>query len=255
MAGVSWWDSRNTQRKSLPLSNTLQLDYKVKVPELHQLPVKFVPSQNWQKCPPLLAIDVGANKGRFTRELLKVYPNLEVHLFEPSKTNVQILNEAFMNSPNCKIVPAGLSNVSTQATLYSNQPGSGLGSLTKRKLDHFNIDFKFTESIQLIRFDEYWVENLSQRPIDFIKLDIEGHELDALEGMVDALKKTRIVQFEFGGCNIDTRTFFQDYWFFFRERGFDLYRVTALGPIRIKKYSERLEYFTATNYVAVSKKP
>ena len=92
-----------------------------------------------------------------------------------------------MNSPNCTVVPAGLSQLSRRATLYSNQPGSGLGSLTRRKLDHFNIDFNLTETIKLIRFAEYWVENLSQRPIDFIKLDIEGHELDLLEDMVDAL--------------------------------------------------------------------
>lgn len=34
------------------------------------------------------------------------------------------------------------------------------------------------------------------------------------------------VTFEFGGCNIDTRTYFQDYWYFFKTFGFRVFRIT-----------------------------
>lgn len=130
---------------------------------------------------------------------------------------------------------------------------TGLGSLTKRRLDHRGNDFDVSESVQTMVFDSYWKDVLNSRPIDLFKLDIEGHELDALNGSAEALAQTRVVQFEFGGCNIDTRTFFQDFWYFFTERNFTLYRITPGGVARIDKYRERDEFFSTTNYLALAK--
>ena len=61
------------------------------------------------------------------------------------------------------------------ATLYSNEDGSGLASLTKRRLDHLGIDFDNMENIQTIRFEDYWKANLNSQHIDICKIDIEGH--------------------------------------------------------------------------------
>jgi hypothetical protein len=83
-----------------------------------------------------------------------------------------------------------------------------------------------------------------------VKIDIEGHELSALRGFGSALDSTRVLQFEFGGTDIDTRTFFQDFWYFFRDRNFDLYRITPLGAQKITRYQESDEYFSITNYIA-----
>lgn len=76
----------------------------------------------------------------------------------------------------------------------------------------------------------------------------------ALQGFGEAIRHTRVVQFEFGGCNIDTRTYSRDFWYFFRQRGFRLYRLTPFGLFGIDTYDERLENFTTTNYVAVAKR-
>jgi hypothetical protein len=86
-------------------------------------------------------------------------------------------------------------------------------------------------------------------------MDIEGHELDALSGakrMFDN-KSIDIVAFEFGGCNIDTRTFFQDFWYFFSGINMRIYRVTPSGYLyRIDSYKEIQEQFRTTNFVAMS---
>jgi len=66
-----------------------------------------------------------------------------------------------------------------------------------------------------------------------------------------ALKEIQIIQFEFGGCNIDTKTFFQDFWYFFKENGFAIYRISPKGPLLLDKYREADETFRTTNYVAV----
>lgn len=85
-----------------------------------------------------------------------------------------------------------------------------------------------------------------------MKLDIEGYELQALESFGSALAVTKVIQFEFGGCNIDTKTYFQDFWYFFKEHQFDLYRITPFGLQPLNKYTEMDECFRTTDYVAVN---
>ncbi len=202
-----------------------------------------------------LAIDVGGNVGNYTGAIRTVHPGAEVHMFEPSKTNIDILMGRFSDDSQVTVQPFALSSSVSEATLYSDKPGSGLGSLTRRRLDHRGNDFDVSETISTRIFDDYWKETLGSRRIDLFKLDIEGHELDALNGSVEALANTRVVQFEFGGCNIDTRTFFQDFWYFFTERNFALYRITPGGVALVDKYRERDEFFSTTNYLALAKEP
>jgi len=66
----------------------------------------------------------------------------------------------------------------------------------------------------------------------------------------------RALSFEFGGCNIDSRTFFQDYWYFLTGLGYTIFRITPRGgAFRITQYRETLEYFLTTNYIAVRETP
>ncbi len=49
----------------------------------------------------------------------------------------------------------------------------------------------------------------------------------------------RFVTFEFGGCNIDTRTFLQDFYYFFTHQGMRIARITPTGfSFEISKYNE-----------------
>jgi FkbM family methyltransferase len=202
---------------------------------------------------PTIAIDIGGNIGEYTAELRRRNPNLEIHTFEPSHTNIQKLIARFCNDKLIKVLPFAVSDKKGSATLFSDNAGSGLGSLTKRKLDHFNIAFNVTETIETICFEDYWKNNLNGRAVDIVKIDIEGHELSALRGFGKAINSISIIQFEFGGCNIDTRTYFQDFWYFFKEHGFNIFRITPFGAEHIQRYSETDEYFSTTNYIAVKK--
>jgi FkbM family methyltransferase len=185
--------------------------------------------------------------------LRKNNPKLEIHIFEPSAVNIRKLRARFKNDTLTRLVPLALSDSSGSASLYADESGSGLGSLTKRRLDHFGIAFNAEETVNTIRFEDYWRTELRGRPLDLVKLDIEGHELAALKGFGKALQVTRALQFEFGGCNIDTRTYFQDFWYFFQEQRFALYRITPFGAERIRRYKERDEFFKTTNYIAVNR--
>jgi len=155
--------------------------------------------------------DVGANKGNYTKELLKHYKQANLYLFEPSLLNYKRLNLQFAKEKNIKIINKALSNKNGFGFLYSEKSGSGLASLFKRRLDHFNTKFNIKEKIILTRLDNF----LKNRNIiiDYFKIDAEGSEIKILEGFGKFIGKIKLIQFEFGGCNIDSRTFFQDFWY------------------------------------------
>jgi FkbM family methyltransferase len=194
-------------------------------------------------------LDIGANIGLYTEAVLKITPNASVYAFEPSSAACKKLEERFTGNSQVIIIPLALGEQNKNATLWSDAAGSGLASLTKRRLDHFDINFSYSEEVEMTTLDE-WIEESQVIP-DLIKLDVEGHELNVLKGGLKAIALAKVIQFEFGGCNIDTRTFFQDFWYFFMDAGFNLYRISPKGPIRVSRYSEEDEYFSCTNYLAI----
>lgn len=197
-------------------------------------------------------VDIGANVGSYTSELLRQFPDAQVYSFEPSETNVAKLRARFSDMARVHLVPCAVSDCEGEANLYSNEPGSGLASLLKRDLDYLDISFDEFELVRTLRFDDFWHQEMKSTPIDILKLDIEGMELSALKGAEQALERTHAVQFEFGGTNIDSRTYFRDFWDFFAARNFRLHRITPFGSLEIKKYTERDETFTTTNYIAIA---
>jgi FkbM family methyltransferase len=201
----------------------------------------------------VLAIDAGANVGNWSAELLKCLPTAKVFAFEPSQTAFDELEVRFSNDKRVTCIKIALGKENTTSFLYADKGGSGLGSLTKRRLHHFNIDFSHQEPVAIKTLDTWVKENSDHNFPNILKMDVEGHEYDLLLGATDTLRNIQIIQFEFGGSNIDTRTFFQDFWYFFKDLGFEIYRIAPSKPILINIYSERDEIFRATNYIAVRK--
>jgi FkbM family methyltransferase len=56
-----------------------------------------------------------------------------------------------------------------------------LASLYDRQLDYFGIDYSKSETVKLSTLDDYCEKNSIDR-IDFLKMDVEGHELKVLKG-------------------------------------------------------------------------
>jgi FkbM family methyltransferase len=205
---------------------------------------------------PLCVLDVGANKGQFLTMLLSELGETpaQVHAFEPGKEAFAALETAFGGDPRVTLQRMALGREPGEAVLHYDRPGSGLASLHKRRLDHFEIPFEGAEAVKVDTVDRY-CERAAIRRIDLLKLDVEGHELEVLHGARRMLAQdaVRMVSFEFGGCNIDSRTFFQDFFYFFREHGpYRLFRVLPGGStLPILGYDEGFEQFRVANYVAV----
>lgn len=204
---------------------------------------------------PLVIFDVGANKGQFLRLALQETESelTQIHCFEPSKVAFESLSDSYGSCVNVRLNNTALAAEQGDAVLYYDQPGSGLASLTKRRLEHFGMSHVGQEPVVVNTLDEYCMANGIER-IDLLKIDVEGHELDVLRGATDMFEKGAVaaVTFEFGGCNIDTRTFFQDYWYFFKTINMQIYRLTPTGyTVQIESYAEEHEQFVTTNFVAL----
>ena len=208
--------------------------------------------------PPYCIFDVGANKGQFLKLTLDNIgvKDFTVHCFEPGQGTFRELVAGAGVDQRVRLNNFGLGKESGAAQLYYDEVGSGLASLTKRRLDHFEVEFDQAETVVIRTIDSYCQEHGVDR-IDLLKIDIEGHELDALAGAQQMLEKKAIdiVSFEFGGCNIDTRTYFQDFWYFFHQAGFDLLRITPSGYLHpLGAYQEIDVQFRTTNFLAVARR-
>ena len=199
----------------------------------------------------LIVLDVGANIGNWTQSFAEAFPESQIVAFEPGASAFKVLGSRFQSRSNIHCVNLGLSDRDAEVTLFSDSEASGLSSLNKRRLEHFSIKFDKQEIIRVTRLDSWISSNPEYSPPTILKLDVEGHELSVLVGAKEIIKNIQLVQFEFGGGNIDSKTYFQDFWYLFAELNFDLYRLSPRGPVKVIDYSEMLEVFRPTNYFAV----
>lgn len=196
--------------------------------------------------------DVGANVGGYTLMLSQIWNGLaSIHCFEPSaKTFTQLQNNT-KSLDNVTLNNTGCSDTEHAMSLYSNSNHSGLTSVYNRNLDHVNLKMDEVSTAKFTTIDNYCKKN-NLNHIHFLKMDIEGHELSALQGASNMLSSDNIdyIQFEFGGCNIDSRTYFKDFYYLLHDK-YDIFRILQNGLYKIDKYSEYLEIFVTVNYLAI----
>lgn len=195
--------------------------------------------------------DVGANVGYWSLEAAEIFPNAQIYAFEPSRHTFEVLSSATASAK--RIIPLNLAIADKTGTaiLYSDKELSGLASLRNRRLEHFDIHLDNSEEIETITLDQI-VKQLKTIP-KILKIDAEGLELEILNSGESYVTKIPIVQFEFGGSNLDSQTTFQDFWYFFADKGFEIYRITPSGPRKLINYSELDEIYLTTNFIAVRK--
>jgi hypothetical protein len=90
--------------------------------------------------------------------------------------------------------------------------------------------------------------------IYFLKIDVEGAEMDVLAGANQLIKnkKIKFLQFEYGPNCIISKVFLKD--FFLLLENYTIYRILKNG-LRPLVYNEILEIPLTSNYVAELKQP
>ena len=202
-----------------------------------------------------IIFDVGANVGDFTAAACNALgPATIVHAFEPARDVWAYLAARFAGDGRIAVNNFALGRNCEERPLYGVDNKSGLASLLNRNLDHVGMEPSLQEVVKVKRLSDYCLASGIDQ-IHLLKLDVEGFELEVLKGGESLFKgqKIRACSFEFGGCNLDSRTFLRDYFEFFSDHGMKLFRITpAATLISLPLYRENFERFITTNYLAVA---
>ncbi len=130
-------------------------------------------------------IDVGASYGRVAGRLLRQFPTAKAWLFEPHSDYVEVLNQAAQSDPRmCPQFLAVGDHDGTATLNITASPGTtSLLNPNQTLKDSYSHESQVIarHEVPLVTLDS-WLNNVPDRPIELIKLDIQGGELAALRG-------------------------------------------------------------------------
>lgn len=202
--------------------------------------------------------DVGANIGEYTQMLLDKSSSLrvapEIHVFEPTKSCFEVVTKKFGHADHVVLNQKAVSNSAGAVEIYYDAEKSALASLHKRNLAAYAVELDRSEMVETVRLDAY-IEAKGIKHIHFLKIDIEGHEIAAFEGLGAYLTADFIdfVQFEYGGANLDSHTSLMDLYTLLEKAGFVMTKVMRNG-LEVRPYKPWMDNFQYANYVAISQK-
>ncbi|HEX9998445.1 MAG TPA: FkbM family methyltransferase [Abditibacterium sp.] len=129
-------------------------------------------------------IDAGANIGLATLYLKTRFPNAHIIAFEPDAAIVQVLKTNIQRASikGVEIIPHAL--WSTETTLRFRSDGADGGRLEE--------DISLQHSVTTVRLRSYM-----QSKVDFLKMDIEGAEIEVLQDCADLLVNVERIFVEF----------------------------------------------------------
>jgi FkbM family methyltransferase len=129
-------------------------------------------------------LDIGANIGVWTINLAR--QNRQVHCFEPFfPSYLALCGNIFLNKVenNVLVYNCALTNTTDKKLYISNNEANNIGGvMLVEHPEGAEINLKTIDSLNLQR-------------LDFIKVDVEGHEYNVLKGGEETIKKYKPVIF------------------------------------------------------------
>jgi FkbM family methyltransferase len=137
-------------------------------------------------------IDVGANIGQTLLDILSSHPAVQYVGFEPNPSCVFYLRTLIKLNEfnNCQLIPVGLSDVTRCVPFYLSKDADASDTRATVLRDLRPTRSLYSQYIPCFRFDDLY-ENIDVKNINFIKIDVEGAELETLIGMKSSLQKFR----------------------------------------------------------------
>lgn len=124
-----------------------------------------------------LAVDIGANNGMYSYYLSNI--SQAVKAFEPQPSLCDMLRA--WNHPKVEIFNMGLSDQGGTLILHvpKDESGRGLAPLASFRALPNSIEYQ----VPVQRLDDFGFKH-----VDFIKIDVEGHESEVLRGAVETIQ-------------------------------------------------------------------
>jgi FkbM family methyltransferase len=179
----------NIQDKSISRPLLMKGSYEQSVSELF---VKYLK-------PDSCVIDIGANIGYYSLLAASQCPRGQVFSFEPDNKNFQLLKTSIAYNGFEKIIQAynfAVSDANKTIILSDlGNPGNSGARFTAEDEDLLksliSAPDAYFEKIEAIQLDTF----LTEIRVDIVKIDIEGHEPYAIQGMLNILKRDQPIIF------------------------------------------------------------
>lgn len=157
--------------------------------------------------PDLHFLDIGANLGYYSLLVASHCPQAKIYSFEPDRKNfnlfsTSIIYNQFQNQIQSYRLAVSNENKTIVISNLGNQANYGArftGNTAQELRAYVHGENPYYEEIPAVRLDDF----LPDIQIDMVKIDIEGYEPFALQGMLNLLKKNRpIILAEFAPSNL-----------------------------------------------------
>lgn len=142
-----------------------------------------------------LFIDVGANTGFYSLLALSVSKKIRIEAYEPVIEIFHILKKNIDKNGYRKralIFPYAISDKSGDGYLYIPDNSHGLIETSASLSSNFKESIMEHRSIKKYSLDELYCNS---QPVNIIKIDAEGHDLEVLTGAQNIIKRDRPIIF------------------------------------------------------------
>ncbi|MEH2001509.1 MAG: FkbM family methyltransferase [Nostoc sp.] len=211
----------------------------------------------------MMVFDIGANVGDYSillSKLVGVYG--KVYSFEPTLNTFNKLKERLSNSKYNNVFPFQQAvysdNIQIEFNEFSEEFSVWNSIGRPQMLDPQGsgqyVPIVNTEVVETISLDSF-CKNNDIKKIDYLKIDVEGAEIDVLEGATELLRKKNIyfIQFEISqkmleGLNRNAQSTFN----ILIQHGYECHRISQNGDIGEKVINSDSFY---ENYIAFPSLP
>jgi FkbM family methyltransferase len=198
-----------------------------------------------------IVLDVGAYHGEYARLVRRYNPAAEIYCFEPHPNSFKVLQKAAQEN-GLMAFQLACGSQPGQARLFDSavEDGSKRASCYRETVEARLSEIS-VHDVEVVTIDEF-AATRNIRQIELLKVDVEGGELDVLQGAHGLVKERRIkaIQFEVGDAYPVRRAWMRD--FYELLTGYSFYRLLPnsllpLGPYRPRTH----ERFHFHNVVAL----
>jgi FkbM family methyltransferase len=165
---------------------------------------------------PKNVLDIGAYEGHWSRDFLCVFPNTNILMLEAQESKRLIL-EKFANQ---------YENVHVAIALLSDEDGKSMNFIENETASHISHVNSSNSNIKYSRKVDSVLSDLASESPDFIKIDVQGHELEVLRGAEKVLKDCIFCLLEVSLLSLGNEPPLIEVMNYMDENGFQLYDIS-----------------------------
>lgn len=168
-------------------------------------------------------MDIGANTGKYAYTMSEVFPEAQIYSFEPLPECYHELCRRMANVKRFTAYNIGLGSKSGTSTFFRNKYSSASSFLPMTQVHKQafpQTKEAFSEQSRIVRLDDIAHELVIKEPL-LVKIDVQGYEMQVLEGGMSVIQKASIIILETSfEALYEDQSLFHDLYLYLESWGF-----------------------------------